>query len=202
MAAPIAVSPSRPDLAAFGGAVLIGGSNFVAVKLSNTELAPMYGAALRFTGAAAIFGLLALALSVPLPRGAALGGDAIYGALAFGGAYGAVGALMLWIASVAASEPWTLPSQSSTWLAVVWLATAGSVGLFYLVLLVIQRWTASAAVYSLALTPVVAIALGAVLAGEPVTIGVVAGAAIVLLGVYVGAIRRPTDRARTAVAGS
>jgi len=31
-------------MAAFGGAVLIGGSNFVAVKFSNAELAPMYGA--------------------------------------------------------------------------------------------------------------------------------------------------------------
>lgn len=34
-------APSRLPLAAFGGAVLIGGSNFVAVKFSTAELAPL-----------------------------------------------------------------------------------------------------------------------------------------------------------------
>ncbi|MGH3993300.1 MAG: EamA family transporter, partial [Pseudonocardiaceae bacterium] len=80
-------APSRVTLAAFGGTVLIGGSNFVAVKFSNDELAPLYGAAIRFTGAAAIFWLLTLVLSVPLPRGRAALGDAVYGALAVGAAY-------------------------------------------------------------------------------------------------------------------
>ena len=80
--------PDRLTLAAFSGAVLIGGSNFVAVKFSNAELAPMYGAAVRFTAAAAIFLLLGWALSLPLPRGRAMLGCAVYGALGFGVAYG------------------------------------------------------------------------------------------------------------------
>jgi drug/metabolite transporter (DMT)-like permease len=79
--------PDRLPLAAVAGAVLIGGTNFVAVKFSNGKLAPTYGAAVRFTVAAVIFGLLALALSVPLPRGRALLGSVIYGLLGFGAAY-------------------------------------------------------------------------------------------------------------------
>jgi hypothetical protein len=54
----------RLTFAAFAGTVLIGGSNFVAVKFSNLELAPLYGAAVRFTAAAVIFALLANVLSL------------------------------------------------------------------------------------------------------------------------------------------
>lgn len=49
--------------------------------------------------------------------------------------------------------------------------------------------------YSLALMPVMAVALGALLAGEPVTPEVVAGAVLVTVAVYVGAIRRSRDPA-------
>jgi drug/metabolite transporter (DMT)-like permease len=284
-------APNRLTLAAFGGAVLIGGSNFVAVKFSNAELAPMYGAAVRFTAAALVFGVLAWALSLPMPRGRAVVGAAIYGALGFGAAYGLLyfallevsigmaavvmatvplftlvlavahgqerltasgiaggllaiagigvlslrslggdlpflyvvaavggaiaaaessvivkgfprghpvttnavgmtaGAVLLWIGSAVASESWIVPDQARTWAALSWLVVAGSVGLFYLFLFVIGHWTASATVYSLTLMPVVAVTLGALLASEPVTPEVVAGAALVVLAVYVGAVR-------------
>ena len=289
--------PDRLTLAAFGAAVLIGGSNFVAVKFSNAELAPMYGAAVRFTAAATVFLLLGWALSLPLPRGRALLGSAVYGALNFGVAYGLLyfalleisigmsavimatvplftlilavlhgqerftargivggvlavagigvlslnsleadvpllyvlaavlaavavaestvlvkgfprahpvttngvgmvaGALLLWIASVVAAESWIVPEQARTWAALGWLVVAGSVGLFYLALFVIGRWTASASAYVLTLMPVVAVALGALLADEPITPEVVGGAALVLLAVYVGALRRSSSRA-------
>jgi len=101
------------------------------------------------------------------------------------------GALLLWIASVFAAESWTVPQQGRTWVALAWLVLAGSVALFYLVLFVIARWTASATAYSLTLMPVVAVVLGAVLAGEPITAEVVAGTVLVMLAVYVGAIRQP-----------
>jgi drug/metabolite transporter (DMT)-like permease len=287
----------RLTLAAFGGAVLIGGSNFVAVKFSNAELTPLYGAAVRFTAAAVLFGLIARVLSAPLPRGRALLGNVIYGALSFGLAYGLMyfalvdvsigmaavimatvplftlvlavahgqermtttgviggllavagiavmslrsisgelsvvhilaaigaaaaaaesvvvvkgfprahpvttnavgmtaGAVLLWIGSVVASEAWTVPRLTATWAALGWLVIAGSVGLFYLFLFVIGRWTASATAYALTLMPVVAVTLGAILADEPVTPEVVVGAGLVVLAVYVGAIRR---RVRTA----
>jgi drug/metabolite transporter (DMT)-like permease len=109
----------------------------------------------------------------------------------------AAGALLLWIASLLVSESWTVPQQARTWAALSWLVVAGSVGLFYLFLFVIGHWTASATVYSLTLMPVVAVTLGALLASEPVTPEVVAGAALVVLAVYVGAVR-PAGRQRAA----
>lgn len=64
--------PSRAVLAAFGAFVLIGGFNFVAVRFSNRELAPMFGAGVRFTSAAVLL-LAVLALRrLPMPRGRAL----------------------------------------------------------------------------------------------------------------------------------
>jgi drug/metabolite transporter (DMT)-like permease len=67
--------------------VLIGGSNFVAVRFSNSELPPYWGAALRFLPASALF-IAAMALwRIPIPRGSSLRGAAIYGALNFGAGY-------------------------------------------------------------------------------------------------------------------
>ncbi len=42
-------------IAAFAAAVVIGGANFVAVKATVEELAPLYGAASRFALASLIF---------------------------------------------------------------------------------------------------------------------------------------------------
>ena len=101
----------------------------------------------------------------------------------------AVGATLLLATSLAFGEQWKLPEQGKTWIALSWLIVAGSVALFVLFLYVIRRWTASASVYALTLMPVVAVTLAAALAGEPVTLEVLIGGAIVLAGVYVGALR-------------
>lgn len=80
--------PSRAVLAAFGAFVLIGGFNFVAVRFSNRELAPMFGAGVRFTSAAVLL-LAVLALRrLPMPRGRALWAAVLYGLLNFTAAYG------------------------------------------------------------------------------------------------------------------
>ena len=81
-------APDRLALGAFVGAVLIGGSNFVAIRYSNRELDPLWGATLRFGLAAAVFGVLCAALRLPLPRGRVLGLLALYGLLGFAAAYG------------------------------------------------------------------------------------------------------------------
>jgi drug/metabolite transporter (DMT)-like permease len=73
--------------AAFLGAVLIGGANFVAVSLSNVELPPLFGAAVRFALAAVLFLLIARVRRVPAARGRAAAGAALYGMLGFGAAY-------------------------------------------------------------------------------------------------------------------
>jgi drug/metabolite transporter (DMT)-like permease len=67
--------------------VLIGGSNFVAVRFSNAELPPYWGAALRFFPASALLLAAMAAWRIPFPRGASLRGAAVYGALNFGIGY-------------------------------------------------------------------------------------------------------------------
>ena len=81
-------APGRLALAAFAGAVVTGGSNFVAVRYSNRELDPLWGAGLRFGLAALVFAILCAALRLTVPRGRALGMSALYGLLGFGGTYG------------------------------------------------------------------------------------------------------------------
>ncbi|HEV8670090.1 MAG TPA: EamA family transporter [Candidatus Limnocylindria bacterium] len=71
----------------FAGVVLIGGSNFVAVRFSNAELPPFWGAGLRFLPASMLLLAAMTAWRIPFPRGASLRGAAIYGALNFGLGY-------------------------------------------------------------------------------------------------------------------
>ncbi len=281
----------RAALAAFLGAVFIGGSNFVAIRYSNRELDPIWGAGLRFALAAAVFGVLCVALRLSLPRGRPLALVVTYGLFAFGAAYGclywalqevpagiaavvlAVGPLLTLLLAVAhgmeglgaralvgaliaiagsvliffqpgsvefgwgsfallgvaalcasesvvvsklagqqhpvamnfvgmtagaavllavaagAGERFALPTAGETQFAVAYLVAA-TVGLFLLVLVVVQRWTASATSYIFVLMPVIAIALGALVADEPITVTTIVGGAIVCAGVYVGAARR------------
>lgn len=292
-AAPLAPARAleRPVLGAFLGAVVIGGSNFVAIRYSNRELDPIWGAGLRFTLAAVVFGVLCAVLRLSLPRGRALAFVLAYGLLAFGAAYGCVywamqevpagiaavvlalgplltlllaaahgmerlsvraiagaliaiagsvviffqpgsidfgwgsflllvvaavcssesvvvsklagrqhpvamnfvamtaGAAVLLVVSAATGERLVLPNAGETQLAVAYLVAA-TVGLFLLVLFVVQRWAASAAAYVFVLMPVVAIVMGALVADEAITLTTVVGGAIVGAGVYIGAARQ------------
>ncbi|MDQ7859934.1 MAG: EamA family transporter [Armatimonadota bacterium] len=80
-------SPDARTYAAFAGTVLIGGSNFIAVSFSNRELPPLFGATVRFALATLLFLLIAQAWRVPLARGRAAAGPALYGALGVGTGY-------------------------------------------------------------------------------------------------------------------
>ena len=77
----------RIALAAFIAEAVLAGGNAVGVRFSNRELDPLWGASLRFGLAAALLGAVMVATRVPLPRGRALGGALLYGALTFGGAF-------------------------------------------------------------------------------------------------------------------
>ncbi len=99
-----------------------------------------------------------------------------------------VGSLGLLTLSAVAQEPWTLPTLLATQVALSYAVVVGSVGFFLLYVLVYQRWTASAAAYQFLAFPFVAVALGALLAGEPVTPALLVGGPLVLAGVYVGAL--------------
>jgi drug/metabolite transporter (DMT)-like permease len=290
-------TPDRLTLLAFGGAVLIGGLNFVAVRASNAELPPFWGAAARFGVAAILLLAYMAARRMPLPRGAALAGAVVYGFLGFAAGYAlaywalvhvpaglasvimstvplltfflatlhgleavrwralaggllafggialvfreqlgsavplvsiiamggaaisaaetgvvmkrfprthpiasnavgmSVGALLLLAIALASGEALALPSLPGTWFALTYLSIIGSIGLFVLFVFVLTRWTASATSYMFVLTPLVAIPVGAALAGESVSLVFLAGGAIVLAGVYFGAIARPKPRA-------
>jgi drug/metabolite transporter (DMT)-like permease len=84
--------PDALTLAAFIVLVVLGGGNFVAVRFSNAELPPNWGAALRFGLAAILFIGLALALRLRWPQGRQLLITAVYGSLSFAVFYG----LMYW----------------------------------------------------------------------------------------------------------
>lgn len=59
---------SATSLSAFAAVVVVGGANFVAVRVSNQELAPFWGAGLRFSLGALLFLAIALILRVTWPR--------------------------------------------------------------------------------------------------------------------------------------
>lgn len=73
---------------AFAGVILFGGANAIAVKLTVAELAPFWGAALRFVAAGVLMLLLVAATRRAMPRGRSLGGAAIYGIVGFSASYG------------------------------------------------------------------------------------------------------------------
>ena len=288
--------PDRTTLIAFATAVMIGGMNFVAVRFSNRELAPLYGAGARFAMAAILFLVIMRLRGASFPRGRALVGSVIYGVLSFavvyallywalqslsagvaavllastplltlfvvalhrlepfrvrgmvgsliavvgiavlanapsdariellpmlavlGGALAAgysgvvlkmfpptnpvatnatamaVGSGLLLAMSAIAGESWIVPSEKATWVALSYLVVIGSLGLFGLFLFTLARWTASAVAYMGALMPIAAMVFAALIAGEPITVAGVAGGAIVLFGVWVGALSRPRRR--------
>ena len=295
--------PDRATLVAFGAFVFIGGFNFVGVRFSNRELAPMVGAGVRFTTAALILLAVVAVRRLPLARGRALWAAILYGLLNFTAAYGlaywaltrlpaAIGAVVFaatplftvflaplhrietfrmrglvgslitlvgivvlanptgtnrlpWLsllamlgsaaaaaeagvvlkllpsahpvttnaiamgiggpllltASLLVGESWVLPVETETWLAVSYLAVVGSVGLFGLYLFILRRWSATSTSYATALIPVVTVFVGSVLASEAITVPMVIGGAIVLLGVYIAALTGTHPEAATVVAG-
>jgi drug/metabolite transporter (DMT)-like permease len=92
--------------------------------------------------------------------------------------------------SLLTGEQWALPDSFNTWAAFAYLALIGSVAVFYLYLSVLSQWTASATSYAFLLIPVSTVVIAALVAGEVVTLSFLIGAALVLAGVWVGAIHR------------
>ena len=77
----------RTTLAAFLAMSVLAGGNAVAIRFSNRELDPLWGAGLRFTLAAGLLAAVLAVLRLKLPRGHALTGAMLYGALGIGGAF-------------------------------------------------------------------------------------------------------------------
>jgi drug/metabolite transporter (DMT)-like permease len=77
-------NPDRTTLIAFALTVLFAGNNAIAVKFSNVELPPFFGAAIRFALASIILFIIVLVFRLPLPRGRSLMGAIIFGTLGTG----------------------------------------------------------------------------------------------------------------------
>jgi drug/metabolite transporter (DMT)-like permease len=103
-------------------------------------------------------------------------------------------AILLVACSMLAGETIELPEQGETWAALAYLVVVGSVVVFSLYIVVLRYWSASRTSYTFVLVPVVTVALSAWLDDEPVRVGLFLGGSLVLIGVYVGALRSPVER--------
>jgi drug/metabolite transporter (DMT)-like permease len=99
-----------------------------------------------------------------------------------------VGGLILGIASLVSGEEWTIPTQTNTWIAFVYLVVFVTVVAFLLYMFVLGKWSASGTSYGFVLVPLVTIVVASTLAGEEITANFLVGAALVLAGVLVGAL--------------
>ena len=75
-------------LAAFGLLVVLIGTNLVAIRIGNRELAPLWHAGFRFLLAAVLFWLIAVVTRAGRPSGPAAAGAALYGLLSIVGFFG------------------------------------------------------------------------------------------------------------------
>jgi drug/metabolite transporter (DMT)-like permease len=101
----------------------------------------------------------------------------------------ALGASILLALSLLARESIDVPDRDATWLALAYMVVLGSGPVFVLYVIVVRLWSASRAAYGFVLIPIVTVLLSAWLDDEPIGPSLVVGGALVLAGVYVGALR-------------
>jgi drug/metabolite transporter (DMT)-like permease len=99
------------------------------------------------------------------------------------------GAAILVPLSLLLEESIVLPERGATWLALAYMVVLGSGPVFVLYVVVVRLWSASRAAYTFVLIPLVTVLLSAWIDDEPIGAGLVFGGLLVLVGVYVGALR-------------
>ncbi len=107
-----------------------------------------------------------------------------------------VGAVVLFIGSLLAGDRMVVPQLTATWLALGYMVIFGTGALFMLWVYVLQRWEASRAAYNYVLLPITTLVLSHWITGEEVGVELLFGGLLILIGVYVGALRpgrRPVD---------
>lgn len=175
--------------------------------LERLRLAPVVGALLAVGGVVVMSGV---AVSGAIPVGSVLA--AVGAAVCFAQAALTVkrfprvdpvvenavgmtaGAVFLMGLTVVAGDTIAAPRQVDTIWAVAYMVLIGSVVVFTLYVVVLDRWDASRANYGFVIVPVVTVLVSAWLLDEPVTAGLVIGGALVLAGVYLGALRHRGHR--------
>lgn len=98
------------------------------------------------------------------------------------------GVIILGITSLVNGEKWTIPTQTSTWAAFIYLVVVVTLVGFLLYMFVLGKWTASGTSYGFVMIPLVTIFVASALAGETITGSFLIGAGLVLVGVLVGAL--------------
>jgi drug/metabolite transporter (DMT)-like permease len=98
------------------------------------------------------------------------------------------GTALLLALSLVLGETRNVPAQPATWIALIYLVLLGSVAVFMLFLYLVPRLPISTISYQFVLFPFVTVAASAWLTGEEITLPLVLGGALVLLGVWIGAI--------------
>ena len=170
----------RPRLLGVVGA-LIAAAGVVLIAIDELSLnVPLTAIGLLLAGA--VFQAEQVVIVKRLPPGDPVAANAI-GML--------LGGTLLVGACLVAGESIVLPTEADTLVAMAYLIGPGSIGVFLLALYILARWTASATSYAFLLFPLVAIVLGVILYDEPFQPVFLIGGAVVLLGVYIGAIYRP-----------
>ena len=99
-----------------------------------------------------------------------------------------VGAMILGLASFLAGEKPVIPTTVTTWIAFGYIVIFVTIITFRLYLFVLSRWTATGTSYHFVLIPLVTILLASWLADEHITWQFILGGALVILGVWVGAL--------------
>lgn len=281
----------RGTLAAFLIGAVLSSGNPIAVKFSNVELDPLWGAALRFSFAAALMLVVMAVLGLRFPRGRALLGAVLYGMVNFGLAFAClyfallelgagflqillaviplitlllvvvqrlerlrvsavagaviafvgvllmsqialgasisittilvamaaafflaegavlvrvfppehpvslnavgmtVGAIVLFVGSLLTGDRMVLPELAETWLAMAYMVVIGTGILFILWVFVLKRWDASRAAYNFVLLPPITLVFSHWITGEEVGVELILGGVLILIGVYIGALR-------------
>ena len=82
-----------------------------------------------------------------------------------------------------------MPERGATWLALAYLVVLGSGPVFVLYVVVVRLWGASRAAYSFVVIPLVTVLLSAWIDDEPIGAALLLGGPLVLVGVYIGALR-------------
>ena len=100
----------------------------------------------------------------------------------------AAGAPVLGFASLIIGEPWLIPTQLSTWIALGYQIIPVTILAFFLYSQILNKWTASVTSYAFVLIPLITVIIAALFYGEQITTSFLIGAALVLAGVLVGAL--------------
>jgi drug/metabolite transporter (DMT)-like permease len=189
----------RGALGALVTCALLAGGNSVGIRFSNRELAPLWGACLRFLLAGLLLLVVMAAMRRSLPRGRALTGTVLFGVLNFAGGFGMLYLSLVHLHAGFGTIVLGLVPLATLLLAVAWrqerLGTAAVVGVLLAAtgIAIMSRVALPAAVpvaaLLTALVSAVSLAQAAVLVRRfppvhPVTmnaIGMLAGAAVLLL---------------------